>query len=296
MYPTMMNHRVIRQFLLGAMLLCSACVSVQADELRAAVSERQRAFLQSHCAKCHDATTQEGKFRVDDLPLHLADLPTAERWQKILNALNSGEMPPADEKQPPAQAKADFLDELANVMVAARKSLGDQRGVITMRRLNRREYRNTLRELLGVEINVSELPADVGTGGFDTVGSNLFMSGNQFEQYLALGREALDEAFARQAAAAEQPKLRFEAEETLVPIQKFYDDNLDALERAKRWVKALDAAAAKPENAAIVAEIRKKAKDESFFRREWKKIPGAPAPEEFGFQPSKITPTKRTAP
>jgi len=45
-------------------------------------------------------------------------------------------------------------------MVAARKSLGDQRGVITMRRLNRREYQGTLRELLGVEINVSELPAD----------------------------------------------------------------------------------------------------------------------------------------
>ena len=270
--------------LFAATLLLAAAVAAQADESRVAVSERQRAFLQSHCAKCHDATTQEGKFRVDDLPLHLADLPTAERWQKILNALNSGEMPPADEKQPPAQAKADFLDELANVMVAARKSLGDQRGVITMRRLNRREYRNTLRELLGVEINVSELPADVGTGGFDTVGSNLFMSGNQFEQYLALGREALDEAFARQAAAAEQPKLRFEAEETLVRIQKFYDDNLDALERAKRWVKALDAAAAKPENAAIVAEIRKTAKDDSFFRRDWKKIPGAPAPEEFGFQ------------
>ncbi|WP_256199193.1 DUF1587 domain-containing protein [Verrucomicrobium spinosum] len=59
-----------------------------------------------------------------------------------------------------------------------------------MRRLNRREYQNTLRELLGVEINVSELPADTGTGGFDTVGSNLFMSGNQFEQYLSLGRDA----------------------------------------------------------------------------------------------------------
>jgi hypothetical protein len=58
-----------------------------------------------------------------------------------------------------------------------------------MRRLNRREYKNTLRELLGVEINVAELPPDGGSGAFDTVGSNLFMSANQIEQYQALGRE-----------------------------------------------------------------------------------------------------------
>jgi hypothetical protein len=51
-----------------------------------------------------------------------------------------------------------------------------------MRRLNRREYQNTLRDLLGVEINVAELPSDTGTGGFDTAGQNLFMSANQFEQ------------------------------------------------------------------------------------------------------------------
>ena len=75
----MMNHRIPKMILFAATLLLAAAVAAQADESRVAVSERQRAFLQSHCAKCHDATTQEGKFRVDDLPLHLADLPTAER-------------------------------------------------------------------------------------------------------------------------------------------------------------------------------------------------------------------------
>jgi hypothetical protein len=93
--------------------------------------------------------------------------------------MNSGDMPPDDEKQPVSAVKANFLDDLSHVMVAARRELSDQHGVITMRRLNRREYKNTLRDLLGVEINVSELPSDTGTGGFDTVGSNLFMSGNQ---------------------------------------------------------------------------------------------------------------------
>ena len=46
--------------------------------------------------------------------------------------------------------------------------------MITMRRLNRRKYKNTLRELSGVEINVSELPSDSGTGGFDTRGPEPF--------------------------------------------------------------------------------------------------------------------------
>ena len=246
--------------------------------------EKHRAMLTAHCQRCHDAKTQKGKFRVDDLPFTLDTVETAERWQKVLNALNAGEMPPEGEKPLAVRDKTDFLDNLANVMVVARKNLADQHGAITMRRLNRREYRNTLRELLGVEINVAELPADTGTGGFDTAGSNLFLSSDQFEQYLALGREALDEAFDLRAVAGARQKLRFEAEETLTRITKFVADNLEAGERGTKWVNAVMAAAARPENAAIVAELRKTAKSDADLRRSWAKIPGAPSPESFGFQ------------
>ena len=106
--------------------------------------------------------------RLDNLPLSIADNANAERWQKVLNALNSGDMPPEDQKQPPANAKADFLEDLATVMVVARRNLAETKGVLPMRRLNQREYGNTLRELLGVTINVSELPNDKNTAGFDT--------------------------------------------------------------------------------------------------------------------------------
>jgi len=245
--------------------------------------EKHRALLTAHCERCHDAKTQKGKFRVDDLPFAVDTVEAAERWQKVLNVLNAGEMPPEGEKLLAAREKADFLDDLANVMVAARKGLSDQHGAITMRRLNRREYRNTLRELLGVEINVAELPADTGTGGFDTVGSNLFMSSDQFEQYFALGREALDEAFERHAAAGVRKRLRFEGEESLPRITKFVSDEFDGHARGTKWVEAVMAAAARPENAAVVAELRKTAKDDAALRRAWAKIPGAPSPESFGF-------------
>ena len=68
-------------------------------------------------------------------------------------------------------------------MVLARKKLSDSGGKITMRRLNRREYRNTIESLTGVSLNVESLPSDGGTGTFDTVGASQFISSDQFEQY-----------------------------------------------------------------------------------------------------------------
>ncbi len=243
-----------------------------------------RALLKSHCYKCHDATEQSGQVRLDDLSFTLTDIETAERWQKILNVINAGEMPPEEEEPLPNEAKTEFLADLSNLMVAARKKLNDQGDAITMRRLNRREYGNTLRELLGVEINVAELPSDTGTGGFDTAGQNLFMSATQIEQYQSLGREALEEAFALLAAAGAEQSFRYEPEESNERFRKQVQENLDALERAKKWADAVEAAATRPANAKIVAKLREQFPKEDAFRRQWKQIPGAPAPEDFGFQ------------
>lgn len=267
----------------ATLLLAHSLTYATDDTSHAVMNERHKILLQENCAKCHNAEKQKGKFRVDDLPFTITNLQSAERWQSVLNQMNSGEMPPEDEKQPESAVKTDFLDDLANVMVAARRDLGDQRGVITMRRLNRREYRNTLRDLLGVEINVSELPSDTGSGSFDTMGSNLFMSGNQFEQYQTLGREALTEALERQTNLSVEKKVRYEAETSTPVVAKFVAYQIDARERAQKWVKAVEEAAARPENQEIVARIRKDSKNDSIFRRSWEKIPGAPSPRSFGF-------------
>ena len=87
--------------------------------------EVQRRFLGEHCERCHGAEKQKGSFRVDDLPLGIAEAKVAERWQKVLNAVNSGEMPPEDEKQPGREAKLEFLEELQESMVVARRMLVD---------------------------------------------------------------------------------------------------------------------------------------------------------------------------
>jgi hypothetical protein len=274
----------MRRLLATVLGLATIPAAAATVERKVSIDPRHVGLLKQHCFKCHDATTQEGTVRLDDLPVEIADVRTAERWQKVLGVLNAGEMPPQDEPQPEPGAKADFLDALATTMVKARKSLSDQGGLITMRRLNRREYSNTLRELLGVEINVAELPADTSSTAFDTVGANLFMSGNQFEQYRALGRDALDEAFDRRLATGRELKLHYEAETILRELVKNHADAQDAEERARRWIAAVEAAAARPENAAVVERLKKAAKNDAEFRRSWREIAGAPPPEDYGFR------------
>ncbi len=267
---------------LGALLLLSAPAPAN-PQSAPGLDPKHRGLLETHCQSCHGPEKQKGRFRVDDLPGPISTVEQAEKWQKILNALNAGEMPPEDEKQPDNRAKADFLEDLAHVMVAARKSLSDQHGKTVLRRLNRREYRNTLRELLGPEIEVNELPADTRLGGFDTTGTSLFMSSDQFEQYEALGREALEEAFALQTAAPLQKKFRVEAETTLESFTKKNQLAHEDLSRATAWVKAANEAIANPANAGKVAELRKTLLTDESLRHAWEKIPGAPPPERYGF-------------
>jgi len=251
----------------------------------ARIDEKHRAFLKEYCVECHNADKQKGKLRLDDIALNLDTVQLADRWQKILNQVNSGEMPPEDAKQPERTAKADFLEMLSGTLVTARKTIGDSHGQITMRRLNRREYKNTLRDLLGVDLGVNELPADGGAGAFDTVGASLFMSSDQFEQYLALGRQAVDEHVVRFGRRAPELKTRFEAEDYANPrITKSYAERVDCHERYVAWTKAVDEAAARPENAAAVAAIQAEKKgNTTYLYYQWQRIPGAPSPEKFGY-------------
>jgi hypothetical protein len=279
---------------IGLYAFWNLCVAPPVDSRAAGqpvaeLAGKQQAFLTEHCLDCHRAEKQKGKFRVDTLPLSITDNLSAERWQKVLNALNSGEMPPSEVKQPPAETKADFLEELARVMVVARRNLGDTHGLITMRRLNQREYGNTLRALLGVTLNVSELPSDKNATGFDTAGTNLFMSGDQLEQYLDLAREALGEAFERHDHAGLVKKERFEAEKGLLErVSKSLKQRIEARVAYNKWIKAVDKAAALPENHAAVAAVRSaiKGKSPHLFYDAWADFSGAPSPEAFGFKDS----------
>jgi len=160
----------------------------------AAVPDVHDPILVQYCFSCHDSLTEKGGIDLESASFSIDSVESAETWQKVLNVLNSGEMPPEVEPQLSAEEKIAFLRDLSDQLVVAREQLSDTGGVSTMRRLNRREYENTIEALLGVRIDAESLPDDANAGGFDTNGSALFFSADQFEQYVELGRRAIDEA------------------------------------------------------------------------------------------------------
>lgn len=147
-------------------------------------------------------------------------------------------MPPEDEIQPKPEEKLVFLEALFRQMAVARKALADSGGSITMRRLNRREYVNTMRELLDVEGNLFDLPSDETVGAFDTMGSSLFMSSDQFEQYLKLARTALDDAIVT-GLQPERKVERIECEEAAnKQVRADYERTQASLRKINEWRKS----------------------------------------------------------
>ena len=83
------------RFLLTTFLVVFFFRSVaQAAPQEARLADKHLPFLKSYCFDCHDSGTQEGKVDLETLPLNITTFEQAELWQKILNALNAGEMPP----------------------------------------------------------------------------------------------------------------------------------------------------------------------------------------------------------
>ena len=201
----------------------------------ASMPESKRDFFRAYCFDCHDSASQEGQLDLEKISFDLSSIESAARWQKVLDAINSGEMPPKDATQPTAHAKADFLEALSGKLVIARQILSDTGGVVTMRRLNRREYANTIRTLLGIDVEIDELPSDADPGSFDTSGSSLYISSDQIEKYLGLGRQALSTLIDRHTNR-KQIDLHSECEtETNRAIKKRRDQLLKRHNLAEEW-------------------------------------------------------------
>ena len=241
-------------------------------------------LLAAHCADCHGPDDAGGGFRIDTLPAEIDSADTADRWRKVLNVLNAGEMPPKDAEQLAPAAKADLLEDLSRVIGVAGKALADTGGRTTMRRLYRREYGTTLRELLGVQPRPDGLPADGGSGTFDTAGEKLFISADQIEQYHEIAVATIQESWRRYGAVHPSRTHRMEAETTTPGVRSRLATRLDERRRFVLWKNAVEAASRKPENQAAAAEIRKAnpSQPEPLLHG-WQKLQGAPSPKEFQF-------------
>jgi hypothetical protein len=163
-------------------------------------------FIDSHCLSCHGEKKAKAGFRIDKIGSDFFAPRAAEQWQEVLDHINSGEMPPDSEPRPDAKQLTAFVDAVNAELRAVELASKNAGGRIPMRRLNRDEFANTVRDLLKVDENIvrglaEELPGDGKAEGFDRLGVALFFDQTQIERSLAVASN-----IAAKAIVAEPPK------------------------------------------------------------------------------------------
>ena len=151
-------------------------------------------LLEETCSQCHNPDDADGGLDVSQL-MNVSTLSSARAgWEQVLGKLRSGEMPPSgiERRQDRIDAAIRFLDaELARVD----ENAAPDPGRVTVRRLNRAEYTNTIRDLLGVEFRADKaFPADDSGDGFDNIGDVLTISPVLMEKYLSAAERISERA------------------------------------------------------------------------------------------------------
>ncbi|SVA40294.1 uncharacterized protein METZ01_LOCUS93148, partial [marine metagenome] len=152
-------------------------------------TEQVRPFLDTYCASCHNDDLQTADLSFDGF----TDAPDASAaldvWNRVTERLRASEMPPRGRPRPPEPAVAQVLAWADQLTGRLPTNPQDNPGRVTARRLNRVEYNNTVRSLLGVHGRpADEFPSDDSGYGFDNNGDVLSLSPLLMEKYISAAR------------------------------------------------------------------------------------------------------------
>ena len=174
-------------------------------------------LLREFCVRCHNAETMKSGVRLDQLTPDFADAQLF-LWKDVLAQISDESMPPEDERQPTAEQREVLVQSIRNAMNAARSRNNQKNG--SVRRLTVSQYRNTLRSLLGIDEDLTDIlpPDGISRDGFANNGQVLGLSPLQMEYYFEIAEQAL--------------KLSIVDEKTKPTIQNFRVDIGKALNAA----------------------------------------------------------------
>ena len=199
----------------------SGAVSVSA-------AEPFEAFLKKHCVRCHGPQDEEGDIRIDRLSRDFKAGLDSHHWAEVLDKLNSGEMPPEDEPQPTQDEIAGFVARLDSLLKEGRAARMAARPSVSHYRLSRKEYQNTVYDLLGVRYDPAkpgELNEDTLWHGYERIGAQLSLSPSHVDRYYRAADIVLDRAFP--ATSSEARKVRMTAAELRYGDGKKQQEALD---------------------------------------------------------------------
>lgn len=182
---------------ISAIALGWSCAPNAMAQQRTLFTGESRALLARHCVSCHGNQKSLGKLNLETL-----DSLTPEKAGKILAEMHTRLkfklMPPSDKKQPAPHEMQTMIDATLEALDRCETRMTPNPGRVTMRRLNRVEYRNTLRDLLGLDFDefhdpTADFPADGIGYGFNIIGDVLSTSPLLMERYLAAAEKVIDQ-------------------------------------------------------------------------------------------------------
>jgi len=129
-----------------------------------------RPFLKENCFTCHGNKKQENSLNLQSFESIASLVEHRDQWDEVVGKLRRGEMPPLEEEQPPEEQRQAVATWLARELEHIDATTPPDPGRVTARRLNRTEYNNTIKELLGVDIRpADDFPQDDAGYGFDNI-------------------------------------------------------------------------------------------------------------------------------
>ena len=143
-------------------------------------------FLAQNCFSCHGNKKQENDLNLQSFDTRASLIAHREQWDEVVGKLRRGEMPPLEEEQPPEEQRQAVAAWLARELERIDAATPPDPGRVTARRLNRTEYNNTIKELLGVDLRpADDFPQDDAGYGFDNIADVLSLSPVLMEKYVS---------------------------------------------------------------------------------------------------------------
>src|SRR5207249_4920765 len=169
-------------------------------------------FVNTYCMPCHNMDKAAGGLVLDGYTSEAHARRNRKDWQAVQHMLASGEMPPKKSKNQPTKAEREFvINWIENSLTKIDCTGPHDPGRVTIRRLNRAEYNNTIRDLCGVDFRpADDFPADDVGYGFDNIGDVLSLPPVLLEKYLAAARKILHKAIVTDLKA--KPLQHFDAD------------------------------------------------------------------------------------